>query len=644
MIKHIKSFKNFYDPVNFHLIYSIKATISVLLSSFFGYLLFGLAGAVFAVNISMGIFLLTNIEANDKDRLKFILLYIALSCLFVPFIEPLISLGAMLGFVVFVWMFLVGVSTNYSENLNKILLATNITGFAGLIVYESSGINMADSIGGLLLGGIVSGVIRVGKFVKYGTFTIKSITTLINHLINIADNLDKKDFESSLNLIFERIDEFKAIFSNDSINIKDSSLIKNQARAIFYIYKIEEIALVLSSISEFFKSIDDKKLLNSVKTELAFNLAEVLKIFKSQEINFKKDALNELKNSEFKIFYSSILSIYSKLEFIKDGNDNKIEFKTKTKPNFGEFIKSINLRNTNTLNSIRLAICMSIAVFISQIWHINHGLWIAIAVMSLSRNNRYMLKNAGRDNIIGGILGFGVGLLIILLFKQTIFIHILVGLGMFLVFYFKTYKQVVFTAIFMSEFSIVYSFIRSDFLEIVLFRLFDIFIGFGLVFVVSIFTLPKDLGEFNIKFKKIMGDFMDIIQDSFMDFRQNSFLNHQNIIIKDISEYKNFLDNVKLNNLSEIYKSLIKINSDIINLQSYITQNDIELQNDINLQGDIKTLKSRFEMLDKKIDRLPYYFIQDVDSKISYKADLKIAYLIRSIYITQNELYKFIDS
>ncbi|MDL0089128.1 FUSC family protein [Campylobacter gastrosuis] len=640
MLNALKSIKKSYDPVNFHLIHSLKATLAVALSATFAYTFFGFVGAVFAVNISMSIFFLANIEGTDTQRLQFILLYIVLACIFVPFVKPLIQLGVWLCVVVFFWVFIIGISAIYSENLNKILLATNITGFTGLIVYGNSGLDIKNTIAGIIIGGVIAGVIRVGKFVKYGKFTIKSISLLIKELINATNNIDNANFSKHINECFARIDEFKALFSNDSINIKDASLIKNQTRAIFYIYKIEEITLLISSISPFFSRIDDKILLKNAKNELIFNLNELLKIFTKEQISFKTDTLNELKNSNYKVFCSSLAAIFAKISLIKDGNDDKIEFKSNSKISLSEFLNSINLKNQTTLNSLRLSVCMCVAVFISQAWHINHGLWIAIAVMSLSKNNRYMLKNAGRDNIVGGFFGFFIGFLAISLFKNNLFIHVLAALGMFFVFYFKVYKQIVFTTIFMSEFCIIYSFIRSDFLDVVMLRLFDILIGFGLVFVISMLTLPKDRSEFNAKFKKILNDFTDFIQNNLTNFSQDGFLKYQNTIIKDISDYKELLDNVKLKNIDKVYINLNKINGGIINLKTYINENKIE--NDVNLQSDIKTLNSRFEMLNKKIDGLPFYFISEIDDKLIYKDDAKISKLIMQIALMQNELYTLI--
>ena len=110
IIKKFKSFIHYYDPANFQLIYSLKAATTIAFNCFLCFYFFHLSGAIMAVNITMGIFFLGELECKDRSKFAFLLLYIALSSLFMPFVAPLMSLGVWLSLIVFVWIFVVGIS------------------------------------------------------------------------------------------------------------------------------------------------------------------------------------------------------------------------------------------------------------------------------------------------------------------------------------------------------------------------------------------------------------------------------------------------------------------------------------------------------------------------------------------------------
>ncbi|WP_431339010.1 FUSC family protein [Campylobacter majalis] len=634
MLNLFKQFKHSYDPINFRLIYSLKAVLAVVLSAYFGYYFFGFIGALFAVKISSSMFFMANLDGTDAKKLLLLSLYILLAVLFVPFIKPMLSLGMWLVPVVFVWVFIVSYSQVYSENLNKILLATNVIGFAGFITYGNyDEISLTNCIGAIILAGAISTIIKLGRLGKYGTFTIKSIKTLTKELIALANALGSKEFDELSREYFERINEFKELFSNDSINIKDSSLIKNQNRAIFYIYRLEEIGYLLTCIDSFYLRIDDKKILKDVKDELIHNLNEVFKIFTKQNPEYKTSMSETLKLKNYKVFANSVDIINQKLAQINDANNEKIELKNDKQLSFKKAIKNIGLKDNDTLNSLRLAICMAIAIFITQMWHINHGLWIAVAVMSMSKNSLYSLNNAARDNVFGGIFGFFIGIFTALVI-DSIYIYVALGIGMFLMFYFKPYKQFVFTTIFMAVFSMVYTIIKDDYMQLLLERIFDIFIGFGVVYIVSIISLPKNKKEFEIKLTNVINSFILLIDDELS--KKQKFIADENEIIQEISNYKEFSDETGYKNTAKIYTILNNINKELINLRNYITSQHID---DINLQNDIITIKSRFEMLDKKLQGLPYYFITSMDGKITYKNDTKVTKILERIALRQNDLY-----
>ncbi|MCR4941774.1 MAG: FUSC family protein [Campylobacter sp.] len=631
-----KNFINEYDPARFYLIYSLKATFAVSLNCFFCYFFLGLTSAIFAVNATMSIFFLSNLEASEKRKTEFILLYIALSVAFVPFIMPLINLGIWLAVLTFFWIFLVDISSLYSENLNKILLIVNGTGLSGLIVYNSSGLQLDMAIYGLLIGGISAIFIKFGTFSKYGSFTKNSINIVIGELSNLCSAMGGQDFDAVSQKTMSRIKELKEFFNSDSINLKDSHLIKNDSRAIFYLYKLEESAFLIGSLSNFFINLKDKELLLQVKSELQKNINELYNIFKDEELNFSYDVLNSLKQTKHIIFANTLSSIYTKFELMKDSNDDKVLLKRPKKISLKDAIAKISLSDANTHNALRLSLCMAIAIYIAQATSISHGIWIALAVMSLSRNNRFMFRSASKQNLLGGFLGFGVGYAILSIFSNEIILVLIAILGLFLLYYLKNYSLFAYSGILMAQLTLTFFIIKNDFLELILARLSDIVFGYGLVFAIYMISLPKSVFELESRIQNILSRLDKFMRNGAN--QENKFSIKQDDINTNLNEFKMMIEKEKTQKWANYHQILSQINLELINLNSYLIST--KLNDDPMLYAEISLVASRFEMLSKKINKLPYYFLLDFKvNKIVKKSDKNLAKSLSIIVQKQNEIY-----
>jgi len=567
IIKKFKSFIHYYDPANFQLIYSLKAATTIAFNCFLCFHFFHLSGAIMAVNITMGIFFLGELECKDRSKFAFLLLYIALSCAFMPFVDPFISLGVWLSLIVFVWIFVVGISQIYSSNLNKILLAVNATGLVAFVTKTAVGLNVIESIGGLVLAGVLSIIIKFENFGKYGKFTKKSISFLLDNAILSSKALGTSHFYASIADLMSLIDKSKEIFANKSLKIKDVKLVRNQAKA----------------------------LLNEVKNEIAYNLFELKKIFKNQTPKLKFEALNLAKNSNFKIFASSLGVLYDKFLLIKEGGEDKLLFNNTKNITLKEAFKKLNLKNEVLKESLRLAICMSLAIFIAQALHINHGIWIAIAVMSLNKSDEDALKNAGRDSLLGGVIGFFIALAFVKFMGESYAFYVVIFIGMFLVYYLKAYKQIVFATAFMFEFTSIFSLIKRDFLALMVDRLLDVAAGFVIVFAAYLLTRKNDYTAIKNSLSSALIGFRNLVQISLNESNKDTFGTDEKAILGSLNE---------LNYAIKVSKNL----------------------DDDNL------------MLDKKIKKLPYYFISEIETKLLCK-DENAKKLILRVALGQSEIY-----
>lgn len=642
IIKKFKSFTRYYDPANFQLIYSLKAATTIAFNCFLCFYFFHLSGAIMAVNITMGIFFLGELECKDRSKFAFLLLYIALSSLFMPFVAPLMSLGIWLSPIVFVWVFIISISQIFSANLNKILLAVNATGLVAFVVKSAAGLDVLDAIGAMVLAGVLSIIIKFENFGKYGKFTKKSIGFLLDNAILSSKKLGTSEFKTTILNTINLVDKTKEIFTSQSLNLKDIKLVRNQARAVFYLYKVEEIVILLRSLEATFERIEEKGLLEEVKNEIAYNLFELKNIFVSKSPKLKFDALNAVKSSKFQILASSLSVLYDKFLLIKEGGEDKISFNSAKKSGLKEAILKLNLKNETLKESLRLAICMAVAIFISQATHINHGIWIAIAVMSLNKNDEVALKNAGRDNLLGGILGFFIALGFIVLLGASYAFYVVCFVGMFLLYYLKAYKQIAFAATFMFEFTAIFSLIKSDFLELMVYRIFDVAIGFLIVFVAYLLTSRNDYTKIKNSLSQSLVSFENLIKISFLAPDKHTFNVNEKSILASLDELnyaidagKN-LDDENIKNAKFISATLDEINSELVKLRNYAKIEDIRDRSDF--VNDAKIISDRFLMLEKKLKKLPYYFIEELDAKLLC-TDANAKRLISRVISKQNEIY-----
>ncbi|BCX79574.1 FUSC family protein [Campylobacter sp. 19-13652] len=634
-----------YDPARFYLIYALKATVAMALAATLAFVCgLGMSGAIFALNITMGIFFLGDLDTTDRHKLGFLALYLVLSSCFLPMVHYFMALRHWLFLPVFIWIFFVSYSVAYNVNLNKILLVVSTTGFVGFIAYESGILDVWRAVAGLWVGWGVSVSIKFGRFNRYGAFVFRSMQTMINDACDMTRALksSQREFNSASDKTISHINSLKAMFKNDSINLKDARLIRNHARAVFYLYKMEEIYYSLISIRGLFLNIPDKQLLSSVRWEIFHNLRELSRLLEGKSPRLKDSALNAVKQSRFSILASALEVLYSHVNLIKEGGEDKISLKGQNQISLKQWFLGISLHDAKTLAALRFAFCVSIAIFISQVTKLDHGVWIAVAVFSLNRTNRYTLKAAGRDNIMGGLLGFGLAMGAISLFGSLPVMYVLAAFGMFLVYYLKNYSQFAFAMAFMFEFCTIFYFIKDDFMTLMLHRLFDVFLGFVVVYVVSLFTLPKDSEDLKVKVKTALDSFIGFFDDTLIGHKKGSFVPSEQRILSALLALRSAALVSKNDKARQIARLLEFINTDLISLRNYIKALRDREQRQAAIDSDLAMLERRFEMMSKKLNSLPYYFVKEANEKILSADDAKLNYLITRVLNLQNEIYSLL--
>ncbi len=374
----------------------------------------------------------------------------------------------------------------------------------------------------------------------------------------------------------------------------------------------------LIAIKRYFGTIKDENLLKEIQDEITHNLKELKNIFNDKNAYIKTDAIDKLNDTQYLICRASLNVLYSKFWLIKNGGEDKIKLENAKEKSIKMIISDINLKNPAVQNSIKLALGVSIAILIAQLTQINHGVWIAIGVLSVSRASSYMTKVVGFNNIKGALIGVCLGLVLIYFFKTNyIFIPIII-ISIFLTFYLKNFPTIYFTSMFMLAFTLIFSVIKTDFIDLIIFRVTDILIGFFVAFGVTVLffrrsTELKLSSNFDTLIKKL-----DILAKSIYN-QKGKFVVKENSVLIALSGYKTaVLENDRSKNFKiylEIYKNLYEINSLLINLKDYIESIQNKDKFDIieaHFNSDMNIIITRFEMIGKKLNKLPYYFYDDV--------------------------------
>ncbi|ARR00431.1 FUSC family protein [Campylobacter porcelli] len=643
----IAKFFKYYDPAWFALSYSIKATISILICGFIGYYIGGFFGMVYAASSSMSIFFLSSLEGNIKIKISYFVIYIILGICSVLFVNALFKFHIIFCFFTLIWMIFVGFSNLFNQNLNKILSIVNATGLLSIIASNQPGWNLQDSLGGFVASSIIAATFRLTRFGTYGKFTKRSCMMILDELVQISQNINNdKEFLNLSKQCNEHINDIKNLFANKSSTIKDERLIIHHSRAIFYLYKLEDIYNLLISMQRYFKTIKNPDLLNLINSEIIRNLIELKNIFIDKNSTIKDDALNIARQSDHTIFTASLEVLYSKFHLIKDGGEDKITLEYKKQKSIKEIIKDTTLHNPTIQYSLRLAIGVSIAIIIASFIDVHNGVWIAIGVISMSKDSSYMTKITGIANIKGAIIGIALTSILINLISNNSIFAILCVISIFLAFYLKNFPPIYAMGAFMGAFAMAYSLILGNSMEMVYIRIIDILIGFIVSFGVA-FMLFRHTNEIKLsntyiellpKFKKLSNS---VIEGRFT-IEQNEILNsltwyHNTITQSDRSkELKRYL---------EIYRNLYDISSLLSNLKVY-TQwlNHPSKPNGAKdaLISDINIISTRFEMIEKRVDKLPYYFYDNMESRI-LSQDKKIRFLLLEIAKRQDRIIAYSD-
>ena len=625
--------------------------IALSISGAICYFLLGADVLIWSVMMAMYVFFLNGFKSNKDMDWKYLVLFVAFVCTLIP-IFGILDESLWLILLSSILAFSIGVSEVYDSDLPKVLNLALVSALVAAI-YVSSHLDVPlwHSVLAAFIGGSVSIFVRLFvSFGEYGRFIQVQFVLILMHLANMSKSLGSKDYSLFQSIFINHLPLLKSKLTSQSAKIKDTHSIKNHKRALFYLYKLESVCYTLDILHDYFKQ-HDSTLLHNLRDEITQNLRELSSIFFGKKPNISKTsflkASQDIQDAQFlnalKIFYSKIES-FTRLSSLQS---QAFVENTKTKT-LQSMYKELKANPLPFFYGITYASAMSIAMFIAQFFHINHGAWIALGVMTMMNQNIDTIKTLGKDSILGSFMGLVLGVLLVVFGFGHTWLYVIFVINLFLVIYFKSYPFMLWSLVLMLELVLMFALVDDNFIELILYRFGDILFGFLIAFLTAKIIYPRySADELIPKLKSTLQSLSALTLD--LEQNKQHILQGQNQLIRNFDELSLLIRKNKDNNkrypasILQQFNALQKHFLQLKNLSIILCEKiqSISPQDTLLLKNDLKALRVRYDMLCALLDSKPYYFSTDEDERFLLK-DTQIYPSILHIFESQNHIYDFL--
>ncbi len=672
---YIKKYMQIYDPGYLSFMYALKAMVAISVSIVTHYFIFGPQVLVWATMTPIQVFLLNATLSQQADRKTHLFGFAICSTFAVGFFTILAEKALAshsiydvwwLGIPVLILSFCVGMSRAHSIDLYRMFIPVVVNSLVAAIYVDSSVIlpikqSMFVVFSSACIG-IIIGFLLLNNPSNYGKYTQVYYPLVLGHLKNMVKNIDSNgEFGRYRDLTFSMIHNIKQTMQTKSSIYNDNYMIKNIKRAIFYIYRVEDIYLMVNILPEY--KITKKYPL--LQHEIIENIEELSRIFSGKIPNIKKQQANKIlsleKTTPKERALQNILKIlYYKMEsFCKVSKNSDPAFNPPAKKSFKNIIKAFDYKNITFRFSVKYSLAIVLSLVFATLLNINRGIWISLGVVSVVRPSIGGMQNISKEYFFSAAIGIGVGI-ILSVFANTFVFYCLFIILIFLVVYLRVFPFWLWSGFMMCSFVMMYSILYEDFLHYVIDRLVDI--GLGVIFAMFVFKAiwPRfshnNLKPLVVKQVESLKSIFELIRDSKENIKP---LDNHTIQIKhadflhNVEELKNTLRDSK-SEKAEARNQIVVYGFDLINvLESLIIKVNeliqicVSHEYDKNYQeiytNDIKSLENRFEMIENLLNNSPHYFRFDVDSVLLSNKNTHFAWITRDIFQCQNILYNLLN-
>lgn len=665
-----------YDPGYLSFMYALKAMVAITLSAFTHYMLFGQQMLIWATMTPIQVFLLNATLSQQADRKTHLLGFAVFSTISVGFFTILAQKALIgnhnlhdilwLALPVLFLSFCVGMSRAHSIDLYRMFIPVVVNSLVAAVYVDSHVILPIEKVMFVVftsaLIGILIGFLLLNNPGNYGKYTQVYYPAVLNHLKNMVQNLNsQKEFIRYRDLTFSLIHNIKQTLHTKSNLYNDSYMIKNIKRAIFYIYRIEDIYLIVNILPH--HKIAKKYPL--LQHEIIENIERLSKIFsgripKIERLQADKILSIENANEMQKALQNIIRILYYKMEsFCRVGKNADPAFNPPAKKSFKNIIKAFDYKNVTFRFSVKYSLAIGLSLIFATMLNINRGIWISMGVVSVVRPSIGGMQKVSLEYFCSATIGIGVGVAVSV-FSNAYLFYVLFGFLVFLVVYLRVFPFWLWSGFMMCLFVMMYSIMYEDFLHYVFDRLVDIGIGVAFAMLVFRFIFPRFahdlLKPLLVKQIVLLKDMCAVILDSKQQVKpldSHTIQTKYAEFLHNIEELKNNLRD-SMGERAEASNQIVVYGFDLINvLESLIIKvNEIVQicatdECDSKMQeiyiNDIKLLESRFIMIEKLLSNSSSDSQFEEKSSFLSQQHTHFAWTTNEIFHCQNKLYSLLN-
>ncbi|RDU70874.1 FUSC family protein [Helicobacter aurati] len=692
---YLKKYVQIYDPGHLNCIYACKAMIAISLSVLFHYLIFGAQMLVWAAMTPMQVFFLNATLSQQANRKIHMLGFAICSTFAVSFFtilaqEALTSQSiysvCWLAVPVLLLSFCVGMSRAHSIDLYRMFVPVVVNSLVACI-YVDSGVflpitEIAFVVFTSALIGIIVGFLLLDTASNYGKWTQVYYPSVLQSLKNMVVSIHSvEDFTRYKDATFLMIYNIKQTLHTKSGIYNDNYMIKNIKRAIFYIYQIEDIYMMITVLTKY----NIHHNYPFLQREIIENIDRLSKIFvgripkirrvqadkiifantdslESYSNNTESDS-NAMITARTHTAFANVLKIlYYKMEsFCRVGRGADLAFNIPAKKSFKNIITALHVSNATFRFSVKYSLAIGLSLVFAMLLNINRGIWISLGVVSVVRPSIGGMQNISKEYFISAAIGILIGI-VISVFAVPMVFYLFFGVVIFLVVYLRVFPFWLWSGFMMCGFVMMYSILYEDFLRYVLDRLLDI--GLGVVFAILVFLLlwPRyshnNLKPIIVKQMTLLKDMLNMIieSDDKRAFENKTLQIKQADFLHNLDELKNTLKDSRVeitgkSNQIVVYGFELVNVLEVIGLRvnellqlhfSYHSCGDSGQQSSVIIK-ELEYLKLRFEMIEKLLNNTAHDFEFVANSNFFADASEHCQWIMSEIFGFQNKLYKLLN-
>ncbi|WP_233710942.1 FUSC family protein [Helicobacter salomonis] len=641
----LKRAVHLYDPGYFSLIYALKATFTTFVCAALGAFFFTPFVTIWAGFQAIFIYYLSVLISDKDHEIHYLLGFVLLSCFNILLFYPIAHFGVWLCVPMFGVTFLVGMSMAYSPDLHKVCNTALSNGIVTcLFVDAHAPIDLTQSVSMVSLLGIVSIVLQYFIFVsKYSTFTKKRFGVLLSNMelmLKYANH--PHDYALIKTQVLQQIQNTKMILSSKSSKIKDPHTIQNLQRSLFQLHALEEMYHSIHSIYGQFNT----QTLEPVRQELLLNFKILAGMFAQKNIPLRTDALQHLNPHVDKLVYHSLEIIYNKMHTFLIGGEMPLNPQNTPLPSPKHIWHALRFKNPIFQYAFKYATAMGIAVFIARYFGFNHGMWIAMATLMVSRSSLGSIKETQIEFIKGTGIGLIPGLLVVWLFGESWVFDAFLVLAIFLFIYLKVYSYTTWAAALMFAFVLCFSLFKQQFADLITARLIDIAIGISIVYAVFLFLWPKyDKDTFVQHIQSTLTTLKNLLNFTLKPDHSH-MLAMQKVFLEQLNDFRLCLKNARsetadpktIEALFRALKCLDVLDTSSYRLYEFCYSTPLSEETQLFVHNNTRLILNRYTQMLNYVHNKPHFFKpQEAGRLLGISKDLDT--LFSTLFSAQNKLF-----